>query len=137
MFYKRNMSHIHLCICCVICLIFISKWDPFRNKSYQREAILKINRYYFFFFFFFLNVFRALPTGVGACTMLVIFGFDWNKQKKEKRKKRKSRDSNPRQSSCFRGIRLVQSATEACYFTVKKNRLVSVCLIYVTKHDQT
>ena len=38
---------------------------------------------------------------------------------------------------CFRGIRLVQSATEACYFTVKKNRLISVCFIYVTKHDQT
>ena len=38
---------------------------------------------------------------------------------------------------CFRGIRLVQSATEACYFTVKKNRLISVCFIYVTKRDQT
>ena len=49
MFYKMNMSHIHLCIFCVICLIFISKWDPFRNKSYQRETILKINRYLFTF----------------------------------------------------------------------------------------
>ena len=50
MFYKMNMSHIHLCIFCVICLIFISKWDPFRNKSYQRETILnKINRCLFTF----------------------------------------------------------------------------------------
>ena len=79
MFYKMNMSHIHLCIFCVICLIFKSKWDPFRNKSYQRETILKINRYLFTFL-------RALLTGVGACTMLVIFGFDWkNKGGKKER----------------------------------------------------
>ena len=51
----------------------------FRNKSYQRETILKINRYLFTFF---ENFFRALLTGVGACTMLVIFGFDWKKKKK-------------------------------------------------------
>ena len=30
-------------------------------------------------------VFRALLTGVGACTMLVIFGFDWKKKEKKKR----------------------------------------------------
>ena len=78
---------------CVICLIFISKCDPFRNNSYQRETILKINRYSFTFS---ENVFRALLTGVGAWTMLAIFGFDWGKKKK----KGKSRDSNPRQSSC-------------------------------------
>ena len=81
MFYKMNMSHIHLCIFCVICLIFISKWDPFRNKSYQRETIFKIDKYLFSFF---ENVFRALLTGVGACTMLITFGFDWKKKGKKR-----------------------------------------------------
>ena len=33
-------------------------------------------------------------------------------------------------TQCFRGIRLVQSATEACYFNVKKNRLISVCFMW-------
>ena len=62
--------------------------------------------------------------------------------KKKKGKKKKKREipgfePTPIFIQCFRGIRLVQSATEACYFNVKKNRLISVCLIYVTKHDQT
>ena len=48
-FTKGTCHIIHLCIFCVICLIFISKWDPSRNKSYQRETILKINRYLFTF----------------------------------------------------------------------------------------
>ena len=137
---QRNMSHIHLCIFCVICLIFISKWDPFRNKSYQRETILKINRYLFTFW----KYLQSTTHWRGCMYNASHFGV-WlekkrkkRKEKEKKKKKRKSRDSNPRQSSqCFRGIRLVQSATEACYFNVKKNRLISVCLLYVTKHDQT
>ena len=90
--FTKGTCHIHLCMYCVFCLIFISKCDPFRNNSYQRETILKINRYSFTFF---ENVFRALLTGVGACTMLAIFGFDGGGRR---RKKMKSRDSNPRQS---------------------------------------
>ena len=54
----------------------------------------------------------------------------------EKKKKIPGFEPTPIFIQCFRGIRLVQSATEACYFNVK-NRLISVCLIYVTKHDQT
>ena len=134
MFYKRNMSHIHLCICCVICLIFISKWDPFRNKSYQRETILKINRYLFFFFFFFG---KCLQSTTHWCGCMYNARHFWVWLKKKKKKEIPGFEPTPIFIQCFRGKRLVQSATEACYFTVKKNRLISVCLIYVTKHDQT
>ena len=61
------------------------------------------------------------------------------KKRKEEEKKGEipGLEPTPIFIQCFRGIRLVQSATEARYFNVKKNRLISVCLIYVTKHDQT
>ena len=59
------------------------------------------------------------------------------KKKKEKKREIPGFEPTPISIQCFRGIRLVQSATEVCYFNVKKNRLISVCLIYVTKHDQT
>ena len=135
MFYKMNMSHIHLCIFCVICLIFISKWDPFRNKSYQRETILKINRYLFTFLKMSSEHYSLAWVHVQCSSFLGLI------EKKKKKKKKKKRipgfEPTPIFIQCFRGIRLVQSATEACYFNVKKNRLISVCLIYVTKHDQT
>ena len=133
MFYKMNMSHIHLCIFCVICLIFISKWDPFRNKSYQRETILKINRYLFTF----LKCLQS-TTHWRGCMYNARHFWVWLKKKRKKKKREfPGFEPTPIFIQCFRGIRLVQSATEACYFNVKKNRLVSVCLIYVTKHDQT
>ena len=58
-------------------------------------------------------------------------------KKNEKKREIPEFEPTPIFIQCFRGIRLVQSATEACYFNVKKNRLISVCLIYMTKHDQT
>ena len=132
MFYKMNMSHIHLCIFCVICLIFISKWDPFRNKSYQRETILKINRYLFTF----LTMSSEHYSLACGCMYNARHFWVWLEKKGEK-KEIPGFEPTPIFIQCFRGIRLVQSATEACYFNVKKNHLISVCLIYVTKHDQT
>ena len=134
MFYKMNTSHIHLCIFCVICLIFISKWDLFRNKSYQRETILKINRYLLTFFLKMSSEHNSLAWVHVQCS-----SFLGLIEKKKKKKKREilGFEPTPIFIQCFWGIRLVQSATEACYFNVKKNRLISVCLIYVTKHDQT
>ena len=130
MFYKRNMSHIHLCIFCVIYLIFISKWDLFRNKSYQRETILKINRYLFTFLKMSSEHYPLVCVRVQCSSFLGLI-------EKKKKKEIPGFEPTPIFIQCFRGVRLVQSATEACYFTVKKNRLISVCLIYVTKHDQT
>ena len=131
MFYKMNMSHIHLCIFCVICLIFVSKWDPFRNKSYQRETILKINRYLFTFLKMSSEHYSLAWVHVQCSSFLGLI------VKKRKKKEIPGFKPTPIFIQCFRGIRLVQSATEACYFNVNKNRLISVCLIYVTKHDQT
>ena len=131
MFYKMNMSHIHLCIFCVICLIFISKWDPFRNKSYQRETILKINRYLFTFLKMSSEHYSLAWVHVQCSSFLGLI-----EKKKKKKRKIPGFEPTPNFIQCFRGIRLVQSATEACYFNVKNNRLISVCLIYVTKHDQ-
>ena len=83
--------------CCVICLIFISKWDPFRNKSYQREAILKINRYLFIFFFFFWKCLQSTTHWCGCMYNARYFWF-WlkqtNKQKQTKKKKKKEK-GNP------------------------------------------
>ena len=132
MFYKMNMSHIHLCIFFVICLIFISKWDPFRNKSYQRETILKINRYLFTFLKMSSEHYSLAWVHVQCSSFLGLI-----KKKRKKKREIPGFEPTPIFIQCFRGIRLVQSATEACYFNVKKNRLISVCLIYVTKHDQT
>ena len=131
-----NMSHIHLCIFCVICLIFISKWDPFRNKSYQRETILnKINRCLFTFLKMSSEHYLLAWMHVQCSSFLGLI--EKKKKKKKKGKEIPGFERTPIFIQCFRGIRLVQSATEACYFNVKKNRLISVCLIYVTKHDQT
>ena len=64
------------------------------------------------------------------------------KERKKRSKKKKKKEipgfePTPIFIQCFRGIRLDQSTTEACYYNVEKNRLISVCLLYVTKHDQT
>ena len=78
------MSHIHLCIFCVICLIFIifiSKWDPFRNKSYQRETILKINRYLFTFLKMFSEHYPLMWVHVQCSSFLGLI----EKKKKKKR----------------------------------------------------
>ena len=134
MFHKMNMSHIHLCIFCVICLIFISKWDPFRNKSYQRETILnKINRCLFTFLKMSSEHYLLAWVHVQCSSFLGLIP----KKKGKKKREFPGFEPTPIFIQCFRGIRLVQSATEACYFNVKKNRLILVCLIYVTKHDQT
>ena len=85
MFYKMNMSHIHLCIFCVICLIFISKWDPFRNKSYQRETILKINRYLFTFLKMSSEHYSLAWVHVQCSSFLDLIE---KKKKKRRRKKR-------------------------------------------------
>ena len=84
MFYKMNTSHIHLCIFCVICLIFISKWDPFRNKSYQRETILKINRYLLTFFW---KCLQSTTHWRGCMYNARHFGVWLKKKRKEKKKK--------------------------------------------------
>ena len=134
MFYKMNMSHIHLCIFCVICLIFISKWDPFRNKSYKRETILKINRYLFTFLTM-SSEHYSLACGCmyNACHFWVWLG------KKRKKKGNPWIRTHANLHTVFPRYTLSPSRPqiEACYFNVKKNRLISVCLIYVTKHDQT
>ena len=64
--------------------------------------------------------------------MLVILGFDLKKKKKKERKKREKKEREREKEKkeipgfeptpifiqCFRGIRLVQSATEACYIAM-------------------
>ena len=99
------MSHIHLCIFCVICIIFISKWDPFRNKSYQRETILKINRYLFTFLKMSSEHYSLAWVHVQCSSFL-----DLIEKKKEKKKKKKGEipglEPTPIFIQCFRGIRL-------------------------------
>ena len=78
--------------CCVICLIFISKWDPFRNKSYQREAILKINRYLFFFFFLKMSSEHYPLVWVHVQCSLFLVLIETNKQTKTNKKKKKKKE---------------------------------------------
>ena len=76
MFYKRNMSHMHSCMYCVVCRIFTSKCDYLKHNSYQRETVLKINRYSFTFRKMSLEQCSLSYIYVGARTFLSCLSID-------------------------------------------------------------
>ena len=132
MFHKMNMSHIHLCIFCVICLIFISKWDPFRNKSYQRETILnKINRCLFTFLKMSSEHYLLAWVHVQCSSF---FLFDW--KKKGKKKGNPGIRTHANLHTVFPRYTLSPVGHRGVLFQCEEEPF-DISLLYVTKHDQT